>query len=341
MNDGGTRSKASKASKTSTTRVPEPDAATLLNAIYAFEIADHDAWLEGVAVAAEKCVPHAMRAHSSLLRWRGSEPPEFVAAGRRQDITPEVRRAVVDPVFARAVMSLGTINLAAPVLAQGHLGTLPHFVKAGVLPTLPRDILMLQAQSDDASGATLALYFEHPQEPLSPALRDRWTEVASHLAAASRLRLAGLPRPDVILDEKHRVLDAHGAGTAASAREALRTAARAVDKVRGRRVKDAEEALAIWRVLTDGRWTIADDFDAQGRRTIVAYNNVPLPSLAFPKLSLRERQVVCFVALGHTNKQIGYELGVSASSVATHLSKAMKKLGVRSRAELVAKLTQP
>jgi DNA-binding CsgD family transcriptional regulator len=318
-------------------KVPEPDVSSLLNAIYAFEIVDHAAWLTGVTTAASACVPHSMSAHSALLRYR-ADVPDFVAIAPHNHMTNEVRRAVSDPAFARVVSSFGTVGLAAPALAQGHLGSLPQFVKEGLLSTMPADILMLQAQSDDASGAMLAVYFEEPQEALTPSLRDRWTEIASHLAAAARLRLSGLPKPAVVLDEKHRVVDANGNGASKSAREALRTAARAVDKVRGRKVKDAQEALAIWRVLTDGRWTIADDFDGHGRRTIVAYDNVPLPSLAFPKLSLRERQVICFVALGHTNKQIGYELGVSPSSVATHLSKAMRKLGVKSRAALVAKV---
>ena len=317
--------------------VPEPDVGSLLNAIYAFEVADHCAWLAGVGAAAEASVPHAMGAHTLLMRWRNPEAPEVIALAPHDHMTGEVRRSL-EPAFTRAVASLGTVALAAPVLAAGHVGLLPQFVSKGLLPSMPRDILALQAQSDDASGVMLCLYFHQVQEPLTAPLRDRWIEIASHLAAAARLRLAGLPRPDVVMDEKLRVIDARGAGEAKSAREALRTAARGVDRVRGRTVNDAQEALAIWRVLTDGRWTIADDFDEQGRRTIVAYSNVPLPNLSFPKLSLRERQVVCFVALGHTNKQIGYELGVSPSSVATHLSKAMKKLGVKSRASVVAKL---
>lgn len=315
-------------------KVPEPDVRSLLDAIYSFDVKDASEWCERVGAAAERSVPGALRAHCALLRWRGTDPPDFIALGPQRDMSEPVRRSISEPTFARAVMAMGTVNLAAPVLARGHVGPLPHFVAAGVLPLMPRDIFLLQAQSDDSSGATLALYFEHEQEQLTPSLRERWTEIASHLAAAARLRLSGLPRPEVVLDDKQRVVDAR----IKSAREALRQAARAIDRVRGRRVQDAQEALALWRALTDGRWTIADDFDAQGRRTIVAYEDVPLPTLAMPKLSLRERQVVCFVALGHTNKQIGYELGVSPSSVATHLSKAMKKLGVSSRAALVTKL---
>jgi len=53
-------------------------------------------------------------------------------------------------------------------------------------------------------------------------------------------------------------------------------------------------------------------------------------------LSNRERQVVAFAAMGHTNKLIGYELGVSTSAVGMHLKRAAKKLRVESRVALMA-----
>ena len=41
------------------------------------------------------------------------------------------------------------------------------------------------------------------------------------------------------------------------------------------------------------------------------------------------------VTMGHSNKRIAAELGISLSTVASHLSKASAKLGVRSRVELI------
>jgi len=55
-------------------------------------------------------------------------------------------------------------------------------------------------------------------------------------------------------------------------------------------------------------------------------------------LTLRERQVVGFASLGHSNKLIAYELGLKPSTIATHLSAAAKKLGLRSRLELIQQL---
>jgi len=56
-------------------------------------------------------------------------------------------------------------------------------------------------------------------------------------------------------------------------------------------------------------------------------------------LTLRERQIAGYAAMGHSNKLIAYELGVSESTVATHLSTAAQKMGVRTRVELIRRFT--
>lgn len=52
-------------------------------------------------------------------------------------------------------------------------------------------------------------------------------------------------------------------------------------------------------------------------------------------LSEREREVVRLVAMGYTNQQIAERLYLSVKTVETYRSRAMEKLGLRSRAELV------
>jgi DNA-binding CsgD family transcriptional regulator len=46
-------------------------------------------------------------------------------------------------------------------------------------------------------------------------------------------------------------------------------------------------------------------------------------------------QVASLAALGHPNKVIAYELGIALSSVATLLRRALRRLRLRNRAELV------
>lgn len=55
-------------------------------------------------------------------------------------------------------------------------------------------------------------------------------------------------------------------------------------------------------------------------------------------LSEREALVAAYAAMGHANKFIAYELGISEASVSTAMRSAASKLGVRSRVELVRML---
>ncbi|MEZ4321958.1 MAG: helix-turn-helix transcriptional regulator [Myxococcota bacterium] len=54
-------------------------------------------------------------------------------------------------------------------------------------------------------------------------------------------------------------------------------------------------------------------------------------------LSPREREIVALIAQGLTNARIGRRLGVSASTVRTHVERLLEKLHARSRAEAVAR----
>jgi DNA-binding NarL/FixJ family response regulator len=96
-------------------------------------------------------------------------------------------------------------------------------------------------------------------------------------------------------------------------------------------------ALETWKALVRGRWSLVDWFDTDGRRYLLAIPNSP--HVTDPRgLTERESQVVTYVMLGHTNKMIAYRLGLSTSRVSTILRTAMRKLGSRTRPQLVKQL---
>lgn len=68
----------------------------------------------------------------------------------------------------------------------------------------------------------------------------------------------------------------------------------------------------------------------------VARSLVAEPAHHQPHLSPREREIVALIADGLENKQIGRELGISETTVKTHLRNAFERLGVTSRSEAVA-----
>jgi DNA-binding CsgD family transcriptional regulator len=63
----------------------------------------------------------------------------------------------------------------------------------------------------------------------------------------------------------------------------------------------------------------------------------PLPAL-LERLTTAERDVVFLALLGHSNAEIAHERGTTLRTVANQLARAYRKLGVRSRSDLVTKL---
>jgi DNA-binding NarL/FixJ family response regulator len=91
----------------------------------------------------------------------------------------------------------------------------------------------------------------------------------------------------------------------------------------------SEEAIALWAGLFDGGWSSVER--GVDGRTLVARRNTPETKA----LAQRERDVLSLAARGHSNKQIGYLLGLAASTVATYLAAALPKLGLQCRREAI------
>jgi DNA-binding CsgD family transcriptional regulator len=90
--------------------------------------------------------------------------------------------------------------------------------------------------------------------------------------------------------------------------------------------------------LTDGRGSdqVLFDIDVDGHRYLLI-KTVPVERCAL-SLSPREREIVRMVALGRQNKVIASVLNISSWTVCTHLRRIFAKLGVTSRAAMVAKV---
>jgi non-specific serine/threonine protein kinase len=62
---------------------------------------------------------------------------------------------------------------------------------------------------------------------------------------------------------------------------------------------------------------------------------------ALDNLTRREWEVAALVARGFTNRQIASELAISEHTVATHVGKTRRKLGLSSRSQLAAWVVEP
>jgi DNA-binding CsgD family transcriptional regulator len=119
-------------------------------------------------------------------------------------------------------------------------------------------------------------------------------------------------------------------------REQVLDLARSMDRWRSsRRQRSPAEALALFRAVKSSEYALLETIDHGSQRTVVA-----LRRPGGTGLTPREAAVCQFAADGMSNKLIGAELGISASTVAVHLSAALRKLGCPNRAALVLRHRQ-
>ena len=321
-------------------------------AAYDLEL-DDEAWLpsvlkrglpvldQGLGVI---CMDYGLPPDGAAVELRGvhvgSGPPDFAERHLRalQSTPPEVLREQFRPGGA------GT----ASAECGDDPGQLTHYTSH---VNHCKDLLYITAA--DHKGVGVAIVAPLPEvTSLTPHESERWQMLAAHLEAGHRLRrgLAGkdagdepgteLPHhAEAIFDaNSFRITDAVGVARESAATKKLREAAIAVDRARGKlRKSNPEKALEIWKALVRGRWSTVDWFDSDGRRFVLAIPNSP--DVMDPRgLSERERQVVQYAAFGQTNKMIAYRLGLSRSRISLLLRTAMRKLGAKTRAQLVQRV---
>lgn len=156
-----------------------------------------------------------------------------------------------------------------------------------------------------------------------PRTASLMARLGREIAAGYRLRRALAPAsPERCGAEKGRT------------RSFLVAAVQRLDRARaGLQKRTADDAVALWRTLIDGRCSLIDVTDHDGRRYLLARRNdasVPEPGALTPD----ERVVLAMFALGHCGKVVASDLGVAPSTVSARLQSGLHKLGLRSVAEL-------
>jgi len=176
---------------------------------------------------------------------------------------------------------------------------------------------------------------------IAPHVLGIWRRVGVHLASGMRLRRhlrqSGGGAPEATFEPSGAVADARGGlRSDRSAREALSTAVRRMERARSARERaDPASALELWRGLVAGAWSLVDHWEAGGHRYLAAYRNPP--EVRDPRaLTAHERLVLHYAARGQTNKDIAFTLGLSTGSVATGVSEVLRKLRCARRSDLVA-----
>jgi DNA-binding CsgD family transcriptional regulator len=205
------------------------------------------------------------------------------------------------------------------------------------------DVLCLLALDSELHGVLL-LTPTRKRISLSAKAEKRWRTVASHIGAADRLRRAlGCSNqerliPITSLPRALKFDTRTDTPAPPPPSPSLRDAAVRIDsEERGCSGAEGIRTHDVLRDLSGGELSLLDSFDRNGRRFILARPHDP--SLGDPRsLTPNEQQVVLRTARGQSRKLAGYHLGISRSSVSRLLGSAMRKLGVKTQAELVMKV---
>lgn len=97
---------------------------------------------------------------------------------------------------------------------------------------------------------------------------------------------------------------------------------------------EPESTPDIWEGLMTGRWSLVDLQETRTGMQIVAHFNSP-EDYDPRALSPREREIVRLVAAGYSNKEIAYQTNLSMSAVGSFLQRALEKLHLTSRSQLI------
>lgn len=326
-------------------------AITVTEAAYDLQVADKD-WFPRVMEAAVPLIDHGLGV-AGLVGTVPREGPmqveELHVATGPADFPIRLMRAMAElpPESVRPQVHSG-IGVLSEVNAEE-----PRFLEAW-RHHVDNAADGIGVTALDPNGRGVHIIAPVPETmTLSRAERDQWQMLAAHLSSGLRLREAvskALPETqteaeslpcgaDAVLDPKSfGVTEAVNDAQLPESLQALRDAAVRIDRARGKlRRGDPQEALKIWWALLQGRWSMVEWFDSDQRRYILALPNAP--RVFDPRgLTKRESQVVAYAALGDSHKLIAYRLGISRSRTSNALSSAMRKLGVKSQAQLVEKL---
>ncbi|MCC7540911.1 MAG: hypothetical protein IT379_32130 [Deltaproteobacteria bacterium] len=306
--------------------------------------ADERTWLDALLEAAAPLLDDGL----GLLAYRARraedgrvvvEPP--VARGARSASIAAFAMATrlsPDATLEHAYFRSPPVAAYSEVVGAEALAESPIARTYGRLTGI-RDFLTVRGVEPDGHCVVLGAPLRSIRR-LDDDTRVRLEQLGAHLAAAARLRRRADARRDGLPAGTEAVVApgrgvVHAEGDAVEGASIIAAAAESLERSRGKR---DGRALAVWTALVQGTWSVVEHFEGDGRRFLVARRN-PVHASEPAVLSERERQVVCLAVLGHSQKLVAYELGLAASTVGTLERRAMRKLGVRTRAQLVTLLS--
>lgn len=320
------------------------DPVSLLEATSSWE-ADEATWLQRI-VESTRALDLGLGRVAYTLRFeaRGKPPKMRVAQDGAPEWPAQLER--LNQVFSPQATALVHVPLGR-VRSHG-----PSVVRENAKRTGFTEAEYLALAGPGAAGPPLADFvfsgtgrhraafvaLASEERAIRPERRRAVEMFMAHFAAMVRLRsVLRAPDPsegaDAVVSPAGRLL--HATPSAADQKETLVDAVLRSERARGPlRRRSPDQAMAIWRALVEGKYTLVECVERDGKRLLFVRRN-PARVRGLSALTASEAACAYFTALGHSQKFIAYELGLSLSASAKTTRSAIRKLRLRSPEELV------
>lgn len=296
---------------------------------------DESDWLQGVLAATQPKLDHGRGIYAITYDFAANRGPTVrhmasIELPEGTTTLPEILGRCQHGTLEAATMC-GT---ASHTMGPGFeaLTGVDKFEHRGV-----KDTLGINVRDPSSFGCLLAGLLPEA-DSLSRAETSRWKKITAHIAAGYRLQRARQAAPikpvavDAIVSVDGKIEHAEGDAKDKRAREELRAAVLDIEASR-RKNLDTDDVVEMRKGLISARWTLLEQFETGGHRYFVARENAAIQQA--PTLTDRERQVLGYAALGHSDKLIAYDLGVAWSTVRVLIARAGAKLGTKKREQTV------
>lgn len=284
------------------------------------------------------CDPALVRLARDVL----DEHPDALLAGaddRLAAIAPDLARHAPPADVLRIAEAFGDFSDLQSRHTRGHARGVAAIVADGAstlgLTDVERSSVLLAAHLHDVGVAAVPTRIWETRDGWSEGARER---ARMHVYYTERALVLAPPlaRAAAIAGAHHERLDAHGYHRGLGA-ERIAVTARllaAADVFHALREDRPHRAALTRTEAKDVLAGLARD-GALDARVVDAIAGRPRRARAtdsLARLTAREREVLRFVALGRTNKEIAVALGISDRTVQTHTLNVYEKLGVDTRA---------
>ncbi|CAN5279969.1 hypothetical protein BH09MYX1_BH09MYX1_45350 [soil metagenome] len=308
-----------------------------LQSVYSLT-SSREAWLHGMARAADATLGHHGGAMAAVFDARDPTQVKCVEVASSSGAPYE---SILDHAFRGigpeyVTPALGMMAMAGTPSSSGgkdQPGIVEYMAKVGA-----RDLLTLIASDPSGLGVMINVHLQS-QIVMDRRLSATFAHLAMHVASASRLRESEASDDVAVFRHDGTLVHAESDVRESEAIAPLRDVVRALTRMQTHRGGAATLAKLTSRV--EAQWTVVARFNDETDAFVVARRNAA-PVGAVPdmeKLTPREREVVSFLARGHSQKSIAYELGIAPSTVRVLIARARATLGMKDTPELLRRIT--